>query len=473
MEMLQRHSPLLLDNDLQWTLSWFLEYGTDMFLPMARTLPKTHEPLRLAHHPLVLLLHPALLIHNIDEPLGSVGCASQSNSFWAKDVWIARNHKEQALSAQREVEQLLPEPPPLETCYIIYCSDGFCRLTGFSRAEVMQRPAVCDFLHGPLTSQHAVSVVREALSQSAERHFEILYYRKDGTKFLCSEVIAPVKSEVDDICLYIINFEDLSAQPPAVEQESPSPINRLSKSFRQSFRERGLRGLRLGGYLTPPSDGGVEEEEEGLQQRHRGRAESVAAPCSTKPPGRSATVSASRHVTSKMFPNTSSETDLQRYRTAQGFWDRSSRERKSPSLSNVASDSLKQKFSIQDNGSAKFFQGALHTPNMGEKVAQRLCLHEDKKATAAEEAGADADDEGAGGGVPRFGWGRSRSHCSSFGGSRTGSANGSADPPSASTRRKRFNKSSVSAERTFSQSKDEESLIRGPSRAEQVCLRDR
>ncbi|KAK3926147.1 Potassium voltage-gated channel subfamily H member 6, partial [Frankliniella fusca] len=420
----------------------------------------------------------------------------------------------QALSAQRE------EEPPLETCYIIYCSDGFCRLTGFSRAEVMQRPAVCDFLHGPLTSQHAVSVVREALSQSAERHFEILYYRKDGTKFLCSEVIAPVKSEVDDICLYIINFEDLSAQPAAVDQDSPSPINRLSKfdrarrSFRQSFRERGLRGLRLGGYLTPPSDGGVEEEEEGLQQRlissppppavepareerewerdrdrdrdrdcdgdrdsrqertqqalqprapppfgpkasstppglggsggestpgpsgltgiigapiaspevvsspggwdssppkgsrgcggaagagagpgqppggqlggrvphatsmdaisrrhHRGRAESVAAP-STKPPGRSATVSASRHVTSKMFPNTSSETDLQRYRTTQGFWDRSSRERKSPSLSNVASDSLKQKFSIQDNGSAKFFQGALHTPNMGEKVAQ-------------------------------------------------------------------------------------------------------
>ncbi|CAD6217364.1 GSCOCG00004807001-RA-CDS, partial [Cotesia congregata] len=35
-----------------------------------------------------------------------------------------------------------------------------------------------------------------------------------GTKFLCSEVIAPIRSEVDDICLQIINFEDLSAQPP-------------------------------------------------------------------------------------------------------------------------------------------------------------------------------------------------------------------------------------------------------------------
>jgi len=27
-------------------------------------------------------------------------------------------------------------------------------------------------------------------------------------------------------------------------------------------------------------------------------------------------------------------------------------------------------FSLQDNGSAKYFQGAMHTPNMGEKVAQ-------------------------------------------------------------------------------------------------------
>lgn len=44
----------------------------------------------------------------------------------------------------------------------------------------MQRPASCDFLHGPLTSQHAVTVVKEALAAGQEKHFEILYYRKDG-----------------------------------------------------------------------------------------------------------------------------------------------------------------------------------------------------------------------------------------------------------------------------------------------------
>lgn len=65
-------------------------------------------------------------------------------------------------------------------CHIIYCSDGFCRLTGYSRAEVMQRPAVCEFLHGPMTSPHAIAALRDALVAGVEKHFEILYYRKDG-----------------------------------------------------------------------------------------------------------------------------------------------------------------------------------------------------------------------------------------------------------------------------------------------------
>ncbi|XP_046673581.1 potassium voltage-gated channel subfamily H member 2 isoform X4 [Homalodisca vitripennis] len=383
------------------------------------------------------------------------------------------------------------------SCHIIYCSDGFCRLSGFSRAEVMQRPASCDFLHGPLTSQHAVNVVKEALAAGQEKHFEILYYRKDGTKFLCSEVIAPVKSEVDDICLYIINFEDLTNPQPYVDE--PASNHRLSKfdrarqSFRQSLRMplRG-RGLRFAQsrHLTPPTaEEGDEEdpvrarsmdqrrltnepttttiiENERLRQPdpssispasiHPGNNHvpaPIASPEKVRPqrpfcslialthsvsqksgtlpweledsgggrssvphassldaisrrqrtpeavptpkvPSRSATCSvltstgaedipprlrphtldnfseATRNHVAKRFPNTSSESDLQHYR-ASAHWDHA------PSLSNVASDSLKHKYSIQDNGSAKYFQGAMHTPNMGEKVAQVLSLGAD------------------------------------------------------------------------------------------------
>jgi hypothetical protein len=41
-------------------------------------------------------------------------------------------------------------------------------------------------------------------------------------------VIAPIKSEVDDICLYIINFEDLTAPPTPVE-EGVADSHKLSK----------------------------------------------------------------------------------------------------------------------------------------------------------------------------------------------------------------------------------------------------
>lgn len=53
-------------------------------------------------------------------------------------------------------------------------------MTGFTRAEVMQRSSTTEFLHGPMTSQLAVNLIREALEKGFEKHFEILYYRKNG-----------------------------------------------------------------------------------------------------------------------------------------------------------------------------------------------------------------------------------------------------------------------------------------------------
>ncbi|XP_062553163.1 potassium voltage-gated channel subfamily H member 2 isoform X5 [Armigeres subalbatus] len=163
-----------------------------------------------------------------------------------------------------------------ESCHIIFCSDGFCKMTGFTRAEVMQRSACTEFLQGQMTSQAVVQSIKEALRKGEEQHFEILYYRKNGTKFLCSEVIAPIRSEVDDISLFIINFEDLtnptSPEPlePKSHHRSFLSVDRARASFRQSFRIGHIalrdRGLRLAGYLTPPSDATQEEEEIGINK---------------------------------------------------------------------------------------------------------------------------------------------------------------------------------------------------------------
>ncbi|XP_076293386.1 potassium voltage-gated channel seizure isoform X14 [Lasioglossum baleicum] len=384
-------------------------------------------------------------------------------------------------------------------CHIIYCSDSFCRLTGYSKAEVMQRPAICEFLHGPMTSPHAVAALRDALAAGVEKHFEILYYRKDGTKFLCSEVIALIRSEVDDVCLQIINFEDLSSQPPP-QPAIPPPtqtnnrlvtrFDRARASFRAGLSRTGVVGLprvrnrprtktnlphRLadgtildedasencpltcgsptmmeswgpGRTGTPPpplphppagsnigatsaatanvaqpsttapiaSPEGVSDvsQKSGIWEgghfpggggAEGGPSRSVSHAASldaisrktvkpeSRTPCRSLTCSVlagrgSEHVTlerrpatvdnlteatkhSKIFPGVVSESDLQKWRT--------SKDRKSPSLSQVGPDSIKHKFSLQDNGSAKYFQGAMHASNMGEKVAQVLSLGND------------------------------------------------------------------------------------------------
>lgn len=63
---------------------------------------------------------------------------------------------------------------------IIYCNDGFCELTGYSRAELVQRHCSCDFLCGEKTNTLAAKEVKDALQGQDERHVEILYYKKDG-----------------------------------------------------------------------------------------------------------------------------------------------------------------------------------------------------------------------------------------------------------------------------------------------------
>uniref|UniRef100_A0A8C9TG86 Potassium voltage-gated channel subfamily H member 7 n=1 Tax=Scleropages formosus TaxID=113540 RepID=A0A8C9TG86_SCLFO len=94
-----------------------------------------------------------------------------------------------------------------QNCAIIYCNDGFCEMTGFSRPDVMQKPCTCDFLHGQLTKRHAIAQVAQALLGSEERKVEITYHRKDGSDFLCNTHIIPVKNEEGVVMMFILNFD--------------------------------------------------------------------------------------------------------------------------------------------------------------------------------------------------------------------------------------------------------------------------
>ena len=63
---------------------------------------------------------------------------------------------------------------------IVYCSDGFCELTGYPRAQIMQKGCACKFLFGALTEEDKIKEITQALQDKTELKLEIQLYKKAG-----------------------------------------------------------------------------------------------------------------------------------------------------------------------------------------------------------------------------------------------------------------------------------------------------
>ncbi|XP_058936576.1 potassium voltage-gated channel subfamily H member 3 isoform X1 [Kogia breviceps] len=93
---------------------------------------------------------------------------------------------------------------------VVYCSDGFCDLTGFSRAEVMQRGCACSFLYGPDTSELVRQQICKALDEHKEFKAELILYRKSGLPFWCLLDVIPIKNEKGEVALFLVSHKDIS-----------------------------------------------------------------------------------------------------------------------------------------------------------------------------------------------------------------------------------------------------------------------
>ncbi|XP_037618426.1 potassium voltage-gated channel subfamily H member 7 isoform X2 [Sebastes umbrosus] len=127
----------------------------------------------------------------------------------------------------------------VQNCAIIYCNDGFCEMTGFSRPDVMQRPCTCDFLHGEFTTRHSQAQVAQALLGSEERKVEITYHRKDGSNFLCATHIIPVKNEEGVVMMFILNFDYI------LDEGSSDSLERLNHTSPPKAEQRKGRFFRF------------------------------------------------------------------------------------------------------------------------------------------------------------------------------------------------------------------------------------
>uniref|UniRef100_A0A672KHM8 Potassium voltage-gated channel subfamily H member 5-like n=1 Tax=Sinocyclocheilus grahami TaxID=75366 RepID=A0A672KHM8_SINGR len=62
---------------------------------------------------------------------------------------------------------------------VVYSNDGFCKLSGYHRAEVMQKSSTCSFMYGELTDKKTIEKVRQAFDNYESNCFEVLLYRKN------------------------------------------------------------------------------------------------------------------------------------------------------------------------------------------------------------------------------------------------------------------------------------------------------
>ncbi|CAL9690350.1 unnamed protein product [Knipowitschia caucasica] len=146
----------------------------------------------------------------------------------------------------------------VENCAIIYCNDGFCEMTGFSRPDIMQKPCTCDFLHGELTDKDAIAQVNQAVAGSEERKVEINYYRKDGSDFQCTTHIIPVKNEEGIVMMFIVNFDYVLDEGSDNSTERLSPTSPTKSDQRRSrffrFRQAALSLMNTNKQSLPQED---------------------------------------------------------------------------------------------------------------------------------------------------------------------------------------------------------------------------
>ncbi|NXG38752.1 KCNH4 protein, partial [Dromaius novaehollandiae] len=93
---------------------------------------------------------------------------------------------------------------------IVYCSDGFCDLTGFARTEVMQKNCSCRFLCGAETSEPALQRIEKALDGKQEYQAEVCFYKKGGAAFWCLLDIMPIRNEKGEVVLFLFSFKDIT-----------------------------------------------------------------------------------------------------------------------------------------------------------------------------------------------------------------------------------------------------------------------
>ncbi|XP_061110074.1 potassium voltage-gated channel subfamily H member 5 isoform X2 [Conger conger] len=121
---------------------------------------------------------------------------------------------------------------------VVYSNDGFCKLSGYHRAEVMQKSSTCSFMYGELTDKKTIEKVRQTFDSYESTCFEVLLYRKNRTPVWFYMQIAPIRNENDKVVLFLCTFKDITVFKQPIEDESTKGWTKFARLTRALTNSR-------------------------------------------------------------------------------------------------------------------------------------------------------------------------------------------------------------------------------------------
>ncbi|KAK0158298.1 hypothetical protein PV328_009318 [Microctonus aethiopoides] len=138
---------------------------------------------------------------------------------------------------------------------IVYCNESFCKISGYNRAEVMQKSCRCGFMYGDLTDKETIARIEECLESQIHDQFEILLYKKNKTPLWLLLQIAPIKNERDLVVLFLLTFRDITALKQPIEtDDSKGGLSKFAKLARSVTRSRSVLVSQFSSHIPAVKD---------------------------------------------------------------------------------------------------------------------------------------------------------------------------------------------------------------------------
>ncbi|CEF62317.1 Potassium voltage-gated channel subfamily H member 5 [Strongyloides ratti] len=110
---------------------------------------------------------------------------------------------------------------------IVYCNDGFSKMIGYPRAEIMQKPCSLSFMYGDQTDENAIQKIQKALSNTKTEQTEIELVKKNKSVIWLIIHIAPIKDDRDQVVLYLCQFKDITPLKQPLGDENNKGLSRI------------------------------------------------------------------------------------------------------------------------------------------------------------------------------------------------------------------------------------------------------